>query len=136
MMALSHLHGARAALFSGAAVLLSGCLLTHPGGSSMAYIEIKEPLFVDVASVVSGDSMETALTAGKIWPETSALGGSVASLAGSARFTDRPTVTYVPMTGEKFLRGLITPIEPKHIFLTLAETATDDRLPLITIPAQ
>lgn len=77
------------------------------------------PVFVDVASVVSGYSMETALTAGKTWPETSALGGSVASLAGSARFTDRPTVTYLPMTGEKFLRGLITPIEPKHIFFML-----------------
>jgi hypothetical protein len=74
---------------------------------------------VDVASVVSGYSMETALTAGKTWPETSALGGSVASLGGSARFTDRPTITYVPMTGEKFLRGLITPIDPKNVFFLL-----------------
>jgi hypothetical protein len=77
------------------------------------------PVFVDVASVVSGYSMETALNAGKTWPETSAMGRGVASEAGSARFTDRPTVTYVPMTGEKFLRGLITPIEPKHIFFML-----------------
>lgn len=74
------------------------------------------PVFVDVASIVSGYSMETAVTAGKTWPETSALGGSVASLGGSARFTDRPTITYVPLTGEKFMRGLITPIDPKHIF--------------------
>lgn len=77
------------------------------------------PVFVDVASVVSGYSMETALTAAKTWPETSALGGSVASLGGSSRFTDRPTITYVPMTGEKFLRGLITPIDPKNIFFML-----------------
>jgi len=77
------------------------------------------PVFVDVASIVSGYSMETALTAGKTWPETSAMGGSVLSLGGSARFTDRPTITYVPLTGEKFLRGLITPIEPKHIFFML-----------------
>jgi hypothetical protein len=77
------------------------------------------PVFVDVASIVSGYSMETALSAGKTWPETSAMGGSVASLGGLARFTDRPTITYVPMTGEKFLRGLITPIEPKNIFFML-----------------
>ena len=77
------------------------------------------PVFVDVASVVSGYSMETALTAAKTWPETSAMGGSVATLGGSARFTDRPTITYVPMTGEKFLRGLITPIDPKNIFFML-----------------
>ena len=30
-----------------------------------------------------------------------------------------PTITYVPMTGEKFLRGLITPIDPKNIFFML-----------------
>jgi hypothetical protein len=77
------------------------------------------PVFVDVASIVSGYSMETALTAGKTWPETSALGGSLLSLGGSSRFTDRPTITYVPMTGEKFLRGLITPIDPKSIFFML-----------------
>ena len=77
------------------------------------------PVFVDVASIVSGYSMETALTAGKTWPETDALGGSMFSLGGSSRFTDRPTITYVPMTGEKFLRGLITPIDPKSIFFML-----------------
>ena len=77
------------------------------------------PVFVDVASIVSGYSMETSLAAGKTWPETSAMGGSVASLGGSSRFTDRPTITYVPLTGEKFLRSLITPIEPKNIFFML-----------------
>ena len=94
------------------------------------------PVFVDVASIVNGYSMESAVTAGKTWPETSASGGSILSLGGSARFTDRPTITYVPLTGEKFMRGLITPIDPKHIFFTLAETGDKDKLPLITIPAQ
>ncbi len=83
----------------------------------MRYMDL--PVFVDVASIVSGYSMETALTAGKTWPETDALGGSMLSLGGSSRFTDRPTITYVPMTGEKFLRGLITPIDPKSIFFML-----------------
>ena len=42
--------------------------------------------------------------------------GNYASIGGQAIYTDRPTITYVPMTGEKFLRGLITPIDPKHVF--------------------
>ena len=97
----------------------------------LRYLDL--PVFVDVASVVSGYSMETALAAGKTWPETSAMGGSVASLAGSARFIDRPTVTYLPMTGEKFLRGLITPIEPKHIFFMLQAGYAADFLLGLTV---
>lgn len=77
------------------------------------------PVFVDVASIVSGYSLETAISAGQTWPDTKAMGGDIFSLGGSARFTDRPTLTYVPMTGEKFLRGMITPIEPKNIFFML-----------------
>jgi hypothetical protein len=41
------------------------------------------------------------------------------SIGGQAIYTERPTLTYVPMTGEKFLRGLITPIDPKNIFFML-----------------
>ena len=74
------------------------------------------PVFVDVASVVSGYSLETALSAGGSFPQT---GGNTASVGGSAKFTDRPTITYVPMTGEKFMHGLITPIDPKNIFFLL-----------------
>ena len=36
-----------------------------------------------------------------------------------ATYTDRPTITYQPMTGQKFLHGLLTPIDPKNIFFLL-----------------
>jgi len=77
------------------------------------------PVFVDVSSVVSGYSLETGMTVGGSFPETTSFGGNTATLEGSAKFTDRPTITYVPMTGEKFLRGLVTPIDPKNIFFML-----------------
>ena len=91
------------------------------------------PVFVDVASIVSGYSLETAVTASKTWPETSAAGGSILSLGGSARFTDRPTITYVPLTGEKFMRGLITPIDPKHIFFMLQAGYAADFILALTV---
>jgi hypothetical protein len=48
-----------------------------------------------------------------------AVQGNYGSIGGQAIYTDRPTITYVPMTGEKFLRGMITPIDPKNIFFML-----------------
>jgi hypothetical protein len=78
------------------------------------------PVFVDVASIVEGYTLETSASAGGgvNWPSSGAPGGQ-ASAAVGGRYTERPTITYVPMTGEKFLRGLLTPIDPKQIFFML-----------------
>ena len=77
------------------------------------------PVFVDVASVVSGYSMQTGVSVNGTVSSEKAVQGNYASIGGQAIYTDRPTITYVPMTGEKFLRGLITPIDPKNIFFLL-----------------
>ena len=77
------------------------------------------PVFVDVASVVSGYSLETSTSAMGQLASSSALQGNTLAIGGAGRFTDRPTITYVPMTGEKFLRGLLTPIDPKNIFFMI-----------------
>src|SRR5882672_4969102 len=74
------------------------------------------PVFVDVASIVAGYSMESSASVGG---QISGVNGNNLLLGASGKFTDRPTITYVPMTGEKFLRGLITPIDPKNIFFML-----------------
>src|SRR5213079_3156797 len=77
------------------------------------------PVFVDVASIVSGYSMQTGVSVNGTLSSERAIQGNYVSLGGQAIYTDRPTITYVPMTGEKFLRGLITPIDPKSIFFML-----------------
>jgi hypothetical protein len=77
------------------------------------------PVFVDVASIVSGYSMQTGVSVNGILSSERAIQGNYASIGGQAIYTDRPTITYVPMTGEKFLRGLITPIDPKNVFFLL-----------------
>jgi hypothetical protein len=72
------------------------------------------PIFVDVGQIVSGYSLETALSGG-----AAAFSGSAADsvqVQGSSRFTDRPTITYVPLTGNKFIAGLMTPIPPDALF--------------------
>jgi hypothetical protein len=81
------------------------------------YVDL--PVFVDVSSIVAGYSLQTGVTVGGVVSSSGAVQGNYGSVGGQAVYTDRPTITYVPMTGEKFLRGLITPIDPKNIFFML-----------------
>lgn len=83
----------------------------------MRYMDL--PVFVDVSSIVSGYSMQTGVSLNGTLSSQNAVQGNYGTVGGSAIFTDRPTITYVPLTGEKFLRGLITPIDPKNIFFML-----------------
>src|SRR5512137_884758 len=57
------------------------------------------PIFVDVGQIVAGYTLETGLSAGAVLPGE---GSSAVTLGGSAKWIDRPTVTYVPLTGNKF----------------------------------
>ena len=77
------------------------------------------PVFVDVSSVVAGYSMQSGVSINGTLSTKNAIQGNYVAGGGQAIFTDRPTITYTPMTGQKFLRGLMTPIEPKNIFFML-----------------
>ncbi|WP_375739245.1 hypothetical protein [Pseudomonas boanensis] len=77
------------------------------------------PVFVDVASIVAGYSLETGGSIGGQISSADAIQGNSVVLGANGKYTDRPTITYVPLTGEKFLIGLLTPIDPKNIFSML-----------------
>jgi hypothetical protein len=83
----------------------------------LSYMDL--PVFVDVSSIVAGYSMQTGVSVNGTLSSDKAIQGNFLAAGGQAIYTDRPTITYVPMTGEKFLHGLITPIEPKNIFFLL-----------------
>jgi hypothetical protein len=77
------------------------------------------PVFVDVSSVVAGYSMQTGVSVNGTLSSDKAIQGNFLAAGGQAIYTDRPTITYTPLTGQAFLRGLMTPIEPKNIFFML-----------------
>jgi hypothetical protein len=83
----------------------------------LRYLDL--PVFLDVGSIVCGYSIVTGVSVNGTLASQNAASGNFVTLGGQALYTDRPTITYVPMTGEKFLRGLITPIDPKNIFFLL-----------------
>lgn len=77
------------------------------------------PLFVDISSIVSGYTISSSVDFGGQLMSESALQGDFASLGASGTFTDRPTITYQPITGQKFNKSIMTPIPPSAIlFLT------------------
>jgi hypothetical protein len=67
------------------------------------------PVFLDIASVISQYSMEGELRLMSSGLTTSGASGGV-GVAG--KYTDRPTITYNPLTGQKFVRRLLSPLPP------------------------
>jgi hypothetical protein len=75
------------------------------------------PVFLDVSSVISSyqvqsqfsllGTISSGLTPGL--PDTSGRG---ATLGASGTYTDKPTVSYTPLQGDKFTRELLRPIAP------------------------
>src|SRR5262245_43818359 len=79
---------------------------------------MEPPTFVDVGQIVSGYSLATGLSAGADFSKPEA-GGSVGRIGGQMVYTDRPTITYTPLTGSRFVRGLMSPIPPESLFYTI-----------------
>ena len=77
------------------------------------YLEL--PIFLDVGQLVSGYSMERTVNVGGSITPNAGLG----SVGASGKYTDRPTITYIPLTGERFLAGFLTPIQPVNVFSLL-----------------
>jgi hypothetical protein len=99
----------------------------------LRYLDL--PVFVDVSSVVAGYSMQTGVTVGGTVSTEKAVQGNFFNGSGQAIYTDRPTITYTPMTGERFLRGLVTPIDPKAIFSLLQSGYAADFILALTVDA-
>ena len=77
------------------------------------------PLFVEVASVVSGYTLEGSVNLGGTVSSEDAVQGDFLSLGGAGKYTDRPTITYAPITGAKFNENFLTPIPPKAVLFLL-----------------
>ena len=70
------------------------------------------PVFLEVASVINQYSVTGQASAGAGWSST--LGNSQ-SVGIAGQYADRPTITYAPLTGEKFVRSMLTPIPPPSL---------------------
>jgi hypothetical protein len=77
------------------------------------------PIFLEIASIINQYALEAQISAaGSINNTTGVVPGvpdSSVSIGGVGKWTDRPTITYSPLVGERFARSLMTPIPPPAI---------------------
>jgi hypothetical protein len=71
------------------------------------------PVFLDVASVITQTGITGTLGVSGSWCRILQFVGRGVNALGF--YGERPTVTYLPMSGEKFARSLMTPIPPAAI---------------------
>jgi hypothetical protein len=76
------------------------------------------PTFVDVSSVISAYAFQGQLVAGAAISSnlTNTIPSNLVTLGGNAAYVDRPTITYMPLSGDKFAKSLLRPIPPSAIF--------------------
>jgi hypothetical protein len=73
------------------------------------------PVFLDVASVINQYSLETQVDLRLTWVDPVVSVGDSQSTGAAARYIDRPTITYTPISGERFARNLMRPIPPPAV---------------------
>jgi hypothetical protein len=72
------------------------------------------PMFVDVGQIVSSRTLSSSVGMGG----TLAQGPNANSLTlgAAGTYTEQPTITYTPLTGNKFVKSLMTPLSPESVF--------------------
>ena len=91
------------------------------------------PLFVDVASIVSGYTLQGTVNLASTWSSDRAVQGDFFSMGSSGTFTDRPTITYKPVTGQQFNKSFMTPIPPAAILFLVQTGWPADLIYKITV---
>jgi hypothetical protein len=72
------------------------------------------PVFLDVPSVIDQYGIQGTVNLGAGWNTSTAVGNSQ-TLGVQGLYAERPTITYAPLSGEKFVKSLLTPISPASL---------------------
>jgi hypothetical protein len=85
------------------------------------------PVFLDIASAINSYSIETGGNVGVEFQTPLASNANTLGLGASTKYTDRPTITYSPLLGDKFSKSLMTPIPPGAL-LALMQAGWNSRM--------
>ncbi|PWS38952.1 hypothetical protein DFH01_06825 [Falsiroseomonas bella] len=95
------------------------------------------PTFLDVSSIISGYTLQGQVSAGAAISSdrTTAVPFRLGTIGAGAGIIDRPTISYTPMSGDRFTRSLLHPIPPAAIFGLVEAGFPADLILLVTIRA-
>jgi len=93
------------------------------------------PAFLDVGQIVSGYTFQGTVSAaaGQNYPFGAPGNLNNYSLGANGTYIDRPTITYTPLTGQQFMRGLMTPVEPSSVLFLIRAGYAADFILLMTV---
>jgi len=80
------------------------------------------PVFMDVASVISSYEVTEQIDLGAQVSDRfrgALQGDQYLSLGGTGRYVDRPTISYQPLSGEKFAKSLMTPLPVSSVMFLI-----------------
>jgi hypothetical protein len=77
------------------------------------------PVYMEISSVISSYELAAGISlAATVFPRASASSNQTFGATGS--YTEWPTVTYAPLTGERLVNALLRPIAPETIFAMIS----------------
>jgi hypothetical protein len=91
---------------------------------------VDPPVFVDVGSIVSSYSLSQGASLGGNFVPS---GSNSASVGGSVAFSSSPTITYTPLTGNAYIKGLVTPLPPMVVFAAIQNGVPADFILLASV---
>ncbi len=93
------------------------------------------PVYLEVSSVISSTAIQSQVNLSASWFNGSPAEGNNQTLGASGLYTDRPTISYTPLSGERFSRYLLTPLSPAAIFSLVQAGYPVDRVLHLTTRA-
>jgi hypothetical protein len=92
------------------------------------------PVFLEVSSVISSYTLQGEVSLGaRIFPRSSA--DTFREFGATGTYTDRPTISYTPVTGKEYIEKLLRPISPQAIFAMIQAGHPADYILSLTIRA-
>jgi hypothetical protein len=92
------------------------------------------PVFLDVSSVITSYELASEVNlASNIFPGDAA--NSNRSVGAKGTYTDKPTISYTPITGERYMNALVRPIPPQAIFAMIESGHPADMVLRVTARA-